>query len=199
MRGCKHCLLPEGHVCWTDSDVFPWNTVLTSETAAAQGGEPIEEISQAIETPIREDVESVKVCVSARLSDLVAFKMCFGPFRVSFLLYTAPYIKYVSALWAASHVHLFSNSEMLDLWLSRMMIWRRGRRRTARTCALACHPSATSAAPHPISSAALAMHLMRRGAAGALMRYLPPSCWLKDFFHGMKPEMSSGSVREECL
>lgn len=54
-------------------------------------------------------------------------------------------------------------------------MWQRGHLQTAqRTCALACHPSARSATPRPISSAAMATPLMRKAAAGALMRYSDP-------------------------
>lgn len=45
---------------------MPYHAVLTSETATPPGGEPIEEISHAIETPIQEGAESVKVSTPPR-------------------------------------------------------------------------------------------------------------------------------------
>ena len=60
VRSYKH-LLSESHICWDEPECPLWNAVLTSDLATAHGGEPIEEISQAIETPIEEGAEPVKV------------------------------------------------------------------------------------------------------------------------------------------
>ena len=53
---------------------MPYHAVLIPETATPQEGEPIEEISQAIETPIQEGLESVKV--SAPPMPLHGFSFC---------------------------------------------------------------------------------------------------------------------------
>ena len=66
-----------------------------------------------------------------------------------------------------------ANSDIRDggFITRRAMTWLRGHLQIARMCALACLPSATSAAPHPTNLAVMGMHLTRRAAAGALTRY----------------------------